>query len=146
MTQPLGCWMLWYAAAPLPTVWASGPGEGQALPSAPHFVESGQLWVSILRLGYSSRVQEGLHGDSAPGVQYASVCCSLPSPQCGHLAPGEGQSLPSAPYSMESCQLCVNKSNIGCSIRVQDVLQGGSAPGMQATNVCCSPPPHSVGI
>jgi hypothetical protein len=98
-----------------------------------------------IKIRYISRVQEGLHGDSATGVQYASVCCSLPSPQCGHLAPGEGQSLPSAPHSMESCQLWVIRSILEYSISVQEGLHGDSATGVQATSVCCSPPPHSVG-
>jgi len=61
---------------PSPQCGQQATGEGQALPSAPHFMEPDQLWVSRSILGYSIRVQEVRHGDSAPGVQEDRVCCS----------------------------------------------------------------------
>jgi len=63
---------------PSPQCGQQATGEGQALPSAPHFMEPDQLWVSRSILGYSIRVQEVRHGDSAPGVQEDRVCCSPP--------------------------------------------------------------------
>jgi hypothetical protein len=68
---------------PSPQCGQKATGEGQALPSAPHFMEPGQLWFSRSILVFSIRVQEGRHGDSAPGVQEDRVCYSPPSHSVG---------------------------------------------------------------
>ena len=81
-THPLVLWRVpGVLQPPSPQYGHQAHGEGQALPSAPQFMESDRLWVSRSRLGYSSRVQEKMHDDSSPGVLEGPWCSAAPLPK-----------------------------------------------------------------